>query len=504
MKKFTTASALALVISGVPAVADVTPQQVWDDLETYMEKFGYQVEATEAMAGDTLTVTDITMSFDIPEEDGSFAFTMDQMTLTDQGDGTVLLGFAEELPLVMKGLQDGQSIMDMTMMLGQQGLKMVVSGEPNNLTYDYTADEMSVRVSEITVDGESMSGEDMKIDVAMKGLAGKSVVVRADGLQKVDQDQTAEVLEFDIAFQDPDSGDNVTFAGNYSGIKSTGNTAVPLDLDLSDPSQLMTSGLAGGAKMSHSGGQANFKVMGSDNVDVAMSSTSGSLDVSLSEDGIAYDVAGTGSQATVSGPMPFPLSLAMEKSGFSLMIPTKPNDGPKDAKLSFEMAGFTMDDMLWMMFDGGNVLPRDPATIALDLQAKVTPFLNIFDPKDAEKLESGDVMPGELNEVTLSNLLIEAIGGKIMGTGAFVFDNTDLTSFDGMPRPEGQLNLRAEGINGVLDKLVEMGLLSSSDVGGARMMMAMFTEKGETADSMSSVIEINAEGHILANGQRIQ
>ena len=124
---------------------------------------------------------------------------------------------------------------------------------------------------------------------------------------------------------------------------------------------------------------------------------------------------------------------------------------------------------------------------------------------DAEALENlGGTPPGELNSVTLEGLTIEAAGSKITGTGAFEFDNSDMDSFEVFPRPEGALNLQVSGANGLIDKLIQMGVLAEQDAMGARMMLSMFTVPGAAPDSMSSKIEITGEGHILANGQRIK
>jgi hypothetical protein len=55
-----------------------------------------------------------------------------------------------------------------------------------------------------------------------------------------------------------------------------------------------------------------------------------------------------------------------------------------------------------------------------------------------------------------------------------------------------------------LDKLVLMGLLPEEQAMGARMMMGLFAVPGGAEDTLTSKIEINDEGHVLANGQRIQ
>lgn len=73
----------------------------------------------------------------------------------------------------------------------------------------------------------------------------------------------------------------------------------------------------------------------------------------------------------------------------------------------------------------------------------------------------------------------------------------------GAPRPEGQLNLAINGVNGLIDTLVQMGLVPEQEVMTAQMMMGAFTRPvGD--DMLETTIEINSEGQILANGQRIQ
>jgi hypothetical protein len=182
----------------------------------------------------------------------------------------------------------------------------------------------------------------------------------------------------------------------------------------------------------------------------------------------------------------------------------QPSDAPQEAALGVTLAGFTTAEMLWNIFDPGAVLPRDPLTVSFDLLGQVTPFVSLLDPEAMEQLEMTGGVPGELNALTLSDLVIEGAGGLITAAGDFTFDNSDLESFDGLPRPEGALEIEVAGANGLIDKLIQMGLLPEEDAMGARMMLGMFTVPGDAPDTASSRIEVNAEGHVLANGQRIK
>jgi hypothetical protein len=154
------------------------------------------------------------------------------------------------------------------------------------------------------------------------------------------------------------------------------------------------------------------------------------------------------------------------------------------------------------MFDPTGQLPRDPATVAFDLAGKVKVLANIFDPKTMESM--GDAAPGELHALDINGLTVRAAGAELTGKGAFTFDNSDLQSFDGMPRPEGVLNLMLTGGNALLDTLVAMGFVPEDQANGTRMMMGMFAVPGDTPDTLTSTIEVNAEGHVMANGQRLK
>ena len=202
--------------------------------------------------------------------------------------------------------------------------------------------------------------------------------------------------------------------------------------------------------------------------------------------------------------VPLPIVLNMALAKFNFAMPVQKSDEEQDFAFGFTMGDFTVSDMLWGMLDPSAQLSRDPATIALNLTGKAKVLFDFMNPDQAAALESSGAAPGELNALTLKNLVVDAVGARLTGTGDFTFDNSDLASFDGMPRPTGAVDLKLVGGNGLLDKLVEMGMLPQEQAMGARMMMGLFAVASAEPDTLNSKLEINDEGHILANGQRIQ
>jgi len=140
--------------------------------------------------------------------------------------------------------------------------------------------------------------------------------------------------------------------------------------------------------------------------------------------------------------------------------------------------------------------------LLIDLSGKAKLFFDLIDPAQADAIAMADV-PGELNALTLNNLSLKLGGAALTGLGDFTFDNTDLETFDGMPRPTGELTMNLKGGNALIDSLVKMGLIPEDQAMMGRMMMGMFA-RSVGDDELSSKIEINDQGHVIANGQRVQ
>ena len=99
--------------------------------------------------------------------------------------------------------------------------------------------------------------------------------------------------------------------------------------------------------------------------------------------------------------------------------------------------------------------------------------------------------------------MLSALGASAQVEGEFSFDNGDYYTFDGIPRPEGSLRLTMKGVNALLDKLSNSGLIGSEEVMGARMVMGMFTVP-VGRDELEAELWIDEHGIIYANGQQIQ
>lgn len=501
-RKLAGTTALATLMMAQSALADVTPQQVWTDFKGYLEGYGYTINGTEAMSGDTLTVSDINMTVPLPEEEGTITMAMSEMVFEADG-GAVDVSWPAEMPVDLTIMADGETV-EVGLLYKTEGLDMTVSGDVDDTTWDFAASSLVVSLNKLVVEGETIPRDNARGQLAMNGVTSRSAMATGD-LRNITQEMAIEQLTYDVAAQDPDNPENnMLIKGGMNGVSYRGTGALPKELDPEDPAAIFRAGFDVSGTFGYESGESQFNFVDrSESMAFQSSSEGGGGSIAMNGTSWSYDYLVRGLDLQVAGSeVPFPVSLKASEFGGGVTMPVSKTEVPQDVAMSVNLSDFQMNDMIWQIFDPSAQLPRDPATIAIDLTGKARMLFDIFDPEQAEMMEDAE-MPAELHEVTLNSLMVKAVGAMLTGNGAFTFDNSDLQTFGGMPRPQGELNAELTGGNALIDKLIAMGLLPEEEAMGFRMMMSMFTvAKGD--DVLSSKIEVNEQGHVLANGQRIQ
>ena len=87
-----------------------------------------------------------------------------------------------------------------------------------------------------------------------------------------------------------------------------------------------------------------------------------------------------------------------------------------------EFIDLKVSDGVWALFDPTSQLPRDPATLVVDLSGTARMAINIFDPKEAETIAGAP--PGELESLDVREVKVSAVGAELTGKGAMTFDNS--------------------------------------------------------------------------------
>ncbi|MEL7027465.1 MAG: DUF2125 domain-containing protein, partial [Pseudomonadota bacterium] len=255
-------------------------------------------------------------------------------------------------------------------------------------------------------------------------------------------------------------------------------------------------------------GAADYKVSGTDpsgTFNLTSTAASGTFDGDISSDGLTYGGGNTDLNVAMSGSsIPFPqLTFSIAESEGRLAMPVSAGEEAGDFGLLLKIVDLEMSDAIWGMFDPAQQLPRDPATLVVDIAGKAKWFIDIFDPEVQENMTPGE-MPGEVETLDINALQLTVAGAELTGEGAFEFDNSGSGAFAPAPSPFGTLSLELTGGNGLLDTLVVMGLIPQEQAMGARMMLGLFARPGAGEDSLVSTIEVGKDGSVSANGQRIR
>jgi len=483
------------------AHADVTAQDVWADWKDYMSSTGYEITATETESSGKLTVSDITMSMDF--EGDSFSMTMGSLDFIENGNGTVNIVMPTTFPMSFNVNADGDAISG-DLLYTHDGSPMIVSGDTSEMAYNYTVATSAISLANLVIDGDAVPADAIMLNVNVTDMVSNTLMKIGD-VRSYSQNMTMASVAYDFMFQEPEGDDGATFNGALQGLEFTGDMTIPEVDDPSDVAAMLKAGMAYVGGFTFESGNTNVKGSdGPDNFDFQTSSNGGAINIGLSPAGVNYDVTQRDTTLNMMGSdIPFPVSLSMKEMGMNFAMPLTKSDEEQDFALGIALREFAVPDMLWGLIDPAGELPRDPANLVVDLSGKGKLFFDLVDEEQMAAVESGEEMPGEVNSLSINEILLSVAGAELTGDGAFTFDNTDLESFDGMPAPEGEASLKLVGANALIDKLIGMGLVSEDDAMGARMMMGMFTVPAGD-DTVTSKIEVNEEGHVLANGQRLK
>ena len=488
-------SSAAAICFALPAAADVTAAEVWQDWKTLYEGYGYGVTATETAGAGSLTLSDVRLTAAAAEGSSAEA-VIPQIVLTERGDGTVGVTMSESFPFTFSAEAEGTRSSG-AMDYSAAGFAMVVSGDPGNLSYDYSADSLTLSLRDLEVEGET--AEIAAASVTITAMKGNT---RSEGTapRKLTQTMTADSMTYELGFNDPASG-KFQMTGTAAPVTIEGRGTLPEGgIDQNDIQAALDAGFAFEGSFAHGGSSVTYSAEGPDGGTGTQTSASGQLKVALVDQGLSYSGSNTQSRLSMTmNQMPLPIEISMADSSFNITVPMGKADAAQDFAFGLRMGDLVVSDMLWGMVDPTGQLPRDPATLVLDLTGKATMFVSLF---DQAALASADA-PGQFDSVTLRDLVLRVAGAELTGAGAFTFDNADKATIPGMPRPEGAVDLKLTGGNKLLDTLVAMGLVPEDQAMGARMMMGLFAVPAGD-DTLTSKIEVNTEGHVLANGQRLR
>lgn len=499
-----------LLLVAHAAHADVSAQDVWADWKSYMVASGYEITANENLAAGILTITDFEAKMALPEADGfAISMALGNMRFEEMGDGTVNIMLPADFPMDIAISDEGEGGATFKVAYTHDGAPIVVTGDPEEMIYDYATDKATFALSDLEIEDASDELAFNAFEITFNDLESRTTQVKDGDTRSYDQSLTSGSVDYNIDVAVPEDDGAFKMSGTMADFAMTSDSALPMQYlgsESGDFTAALTNGLSYRLNANFGASSSNLSVEAEDSNFVTQSeSASGSLSVSMSEGGLNYSMSNLDmTSSSMGSDIPFPMTLSIAEAAMNLAMPILKSDEEQDFALGLSLRDFQVPDMLWGLLDPTGQLPHDPATFVLDLTGKAKLLFNFDDEDEVIAVETGEQTPGELNAVTVNELRLSAVGAEVSGTGAFTFNNDDLETFDGFPAPDGEANFKLVGANALIDKLIAMGLVQESDALGARMMMGLFTTPGEGEDTLTSRIQVQEDGKVLANGQRLR
>lgn len=497
--KFMGSTAVAALVIGNAALADVTPEQVWENWKVLGAAHSSTITVqSETREGDTLVVKGLTVGSKNPQAEATL--TTDEVRLRDKGDGSVEMTMSDSSKMVVhsEGV-DGAADTLTTLSIGNPGLVITASGTVEETRYDFTAPKVTLTLDDIQ--GPGAAAKNVQVEVAMTNLAG-NYLVSGTTERSVASNISADNLSLVVKGDEPENGSKVDAKVTLTGLSGLSSSKVVGDV--ADLAAALKAGTEMEGSFTYGGADAAISVTDENGeTKIVGSNAGGDLTFAMNGTRLAYGATAKDAKASISGgqlPMP-QLDLSYKEGAFSMVMPVSKSDTPSEFAFLTRLVDLSVSDEIWAMLDPTAQLPRDPLTVVVDTKGMVTLSTDLL---DEAAMVGAEGAPGELYSLDINAIQLKLAGAELTGNGALTFDNTDMTTFEGIPAPTGKVNLKAVGVNGLLDKLTAMGLVPEDQMMGARMMLGMFAKvDAAAADTMTSEIEFK-DKHFFVNGMQLQ
>jgi hypothetical protein len=501
-KTIATAGLMAVLMTGT-AHAALTADQIWAAWQDNAASTGLSLVAeSKTTEGDVTTLTGVTIAPAVTsgtDIKGSIA----QITMTQGGDGSVAIAFAPEFTLPIDA--------------GGEGGKLTVTHENMTLTahedgggtiYDYAGDKLTVDAN-FVYKAEAMDGsgpQDASVDATFSFVKPAGSYTDMPGANRhITVSNTSGSLDYSMVQVDPTTQTNTDQTANIADVKIGFDMLMPATQRLGeiDSGAAFTKALLDGLSVKFDLSQGvTTQTDKTQNMfltyDAKVISQPGTASLIMDKTGGQILATSGGAKIEATSPaFPFPtLNVGIGALSMDVRMPMTGTEAVP-VRYMISLADFTVNEEAWALVDPGKVLPRDPATIVLDLKGMAAMDVGaVMDSGDTGS--DPDPMPF-INSLDIADLKLAVAGALMTAKGAFTFDNST-----GVPVPLGSADVSLTGGNALIDGLVAIGVVPEDQAASVRMMMSMFMAPGDGADTMTSKVEARDDGGIYVNGQRVQ
>lgn len=495
-------SVALLSLCPAAAMAQVTPEEVWNLTSAASEAVGFEVSGVPSRNGDVLTIREQQLRAILPMGAGFLQVDLPDVTYTDLGDGRVRINWPAEGLIGFMASLPGEDPVEGALRFSGVAYSSQVSGSADDMTFESTTAGLDFRVETVDIPNVSLDFN------GTGGAFNQTTRITRDAAITISvaYDQEPFAIDGTFVFGPEDARISTSRTrGVFEASNGTYDLVLPPGMSLMNLSPALRAGLSM-ALTSTSGGNAQETLTYVEGIgETYDQQTIGPNETRLGFDASGLTIAVKGENIDAENRLANLMSFAFQADAFEtlLQLPLLAQPDPQDAALVFGIDGLTIGDELWAMIDPLGALPRDPASLRLDFAGAVALGEDI--PDIDHWMTMG---PRELPDITPLTLTINAanlgaLGAAVESSGAFAFDMTDTETLDGFPLPVGTAAVLITGAQALLDHLEAAEIASPSDIGGARFALGGFTRS--VGDDRSELdVEVTPDGGIFFNGNRIR
>ena len=502
---FRSFAAVACFISaGSSVLADVSAVQVWEDFLEGIKSSGSDVSVIQDRSAGQVALDDFLVLYQ--DRDIGMRLEMDigQVAFVENGDGSVSINLPQQIPITMEFSDNYSQVTSISALLEMSNMRGLASGDSSQITYDYSADQMALRLQSLIGEGKRIGPDQVQFSMIANQVSSTATTF-ISSLREMIGRSNIEDLEVSGMLAPQGEDFNASWVSKIHQLRFANSGQTPENVSVQQLSKALKAGLNSSSVISYQSGETKIMVRTPDgDFSGSTSSTGASSNTSISKDGLSVlmDVSGVNFEAFASV-FPVPINGELGSFVYGLTMPVLPHSEDQGFGLRFEINDLVVADGLWAMFDPIGQLPRDPVSLRIDIGGMVKLLLDYLDPDQLEASLDSMEVPGEVSQITLNAIDVSALGAKLSVQGAFDINNENLSTFDGFPAPQGKATATLSGANALLDTLSQMGLIAGEQVMGARMFMGMFALP-VGRDKFETEVEIDAEGGVYVNQQRFR
>lgn len=226
------ATALSALITSSTAFADVTALQVWDDWQALIGRTGAEVQFEQSVSDGILTINGLTLT---ANNDGITRIELGSLVFQEQGDGSVMVLLPTDAPIVVSTGNE-----QITLNQSHKDLSLVISGTPKDMTYRYTAAEVSLRLVEMLVIGAPVDA--LSAQISLSNVNG-TTQSRDTGLREMVHEMDIGALSYSIDFNPDDEARSLTSQGTLTDVQSRFDLAIPANVKTGTMQEVLEAGL---------------------------------------------------------------------------------------------------------------------------------------------------------------------------------------------------------------------------------------------------------------------